>query len=106
MDNNDNLLSVQDLKVYFQVDGTLSQAVDGVSYDIGKGETKTSVAGLAEYYEPQELTGKKVAVICNLKTKKIAGVTSEVMIMAAVPKEASISLLVPDGDVEIGTKIC
>lgn len=39
MDNNDNLLSVQDLKVYFQVDGTLSQAVDGVSYDIGKGET-------------------------------------------------------------------
>jgi len=39
MDNNDNLLSVQDLKVYFQVDGTLSRAVDGVSYDIGKGET-------------------------------------------------------------------
>jgi len=39
MDNSDNLLSVQDLKVYFQVDGTLSQAVDGVSYDIGKGET-------------------------------------------------------------------
>ncbi|NOQ95687.1 MAG: ATP-binding cassette domain-containing protein, partial [Desulfobacterales bacterium] len=37
--NNYNLLSVQDLKVYFQVDGTLSQAVDGVSYDIGKGET-------------------------------------------------------------------
>jgi len=39
MDNNDNLLSVQDLKVYFQVNGTLSRAVDGVSYDIGKGET-------------------------------------------------------------------
>ena len=39
MDNNDNLLSVQDLKVYFQVDGTLSRAVDGVSYEIGKGET-------------------------------------------------------------------
>jgi len=39
MDNNHNLLSVQDLKVYFQVDGTLSRAVDGVSYDIGKGET-------------------------------------------------------------------
>ena len=37
--NNDNLLSVQDLKVYFQVNGTLSRAVDGVSYDIGKGET-------------------------------------------------------------------
>jgi len=33
------LLSVQDLKVYFQVDGTLSRAVDGVSYNIGKGET-------------------------------------------------------------------
>ena len=39
MDNSDNLLSVQDLKVYFQVDGTLSRAVDGVSYEIGKGET-------------------------------------------------------------------
>ncbi|UCG65603.1 MAG: ABC transporter ATP-binding protein [Deltaproteobacteria bacterium] len=33
------LLSVQDLKVYFQVDGTLSRAVDGVSYEISKGET-------------------------------------------------------------------
>jgi oligopeptide/dipeptide ABC transporter ATP-binding protein len=33
------LLSVQDLKVYFQVDGLLARAVDGVSYDIGKGET-------------------------------------------------------------------
>ena len=37
--NNDTLLSVQDLKVYFQVDGTLSRAVDGVSYEIAKGET-------------------------------------------------------------------
>ena len=33
------LLSVQDLKVYFQVDGQLARAVDGVSYDISKGET-------------------------------------------------------------------
>jgi oligopeptide/dipeptide ABC transporter ATP-binding protein len=37
--NNDNLLSVQDLKVYFQLNGTLSRAVDGVSYEIAKGET-------------------------------------------------------------------
>jgi peptide/nickel transport system ATP-binding protein len=35
----DNLLSVQDLKVYFLLDGTISRAVDGVSYEIGKGET-------------------------------------------------------------------
>ena len=37
--NSDNLLSVQDLKVYFQVNGLLARAVDGVSYDISKGET-------------------------------------------------------------------
>jgi oligopeptide/dipeptide ABC transporter ATP-binding protein len=37
--NSDNLLSVQDLKVYFQVNGLFARAVDGVSYDIGKGET-------------------------------------------------------------------
>ena len=39
MDNNDNLLSVQDLKVYFQVDGMVLRAVDGVSYDIEMGQT-------------------------------------------------------------------
>ena len=33
------MLSVHDLRVYFQVNGTLSKAVDGVSYDIAKGET-------------------------------------------------------------------
>jgi oligopeptide/dipeptide ABC transporter ATP-binding protein len=37
--NSDNLLSVQDLKVYFQVNGLLARAVDGVNYDISKGET-------------------------------------------------------------------
>lgn len=72
--------------------------------DVG-GEVKTCVAGVAGYYKPEELVGKKVAVVCNLKPKKIAGILSEAMVMAAVPEGGIIALLNPDKDVVTGTKV-
>ena len=50
--------------------------------DIG-GEIRQIVAGIAEYYAPEQLVGKKVIVVCNLQPKKIFGVESQGMLLAA-----------------------
>jgi len=71
--------------------------------DVG-GEVKRAIAGIGEVYEPKELIGKKVVVLCNIKPKKIRGITSEVMILAACNREGPI-LIVPERDVKEGTRI-
>jgi len=72
--------------------------------DIGGGELKQAVAGMAEQYSPEELKGKSVAVLTNLVPKKLFGVNSEVMILASQEGE-KVSLLVPDREVTAGSKI-
>ncbi|MEX2752568.1 MAG: methionine--tRNA ligase, partial [Candidatus Freyarchaeota archaeon] len=62
------------------------------------------VGKLGGNYKPQELHGKKVTVLTNLKPKKVQGILSEGMLLAAIDGE-KISLLVPDKDVETGSKV-
>ncbi|MGD8505783.1 MAG: hypothetical protein PVF15_03870 [Candidatus Bathyarchaeota archaeon] len=75
-----------------------------LSIDVGKGEIKQGVAGLANVYSSSELEGKQIAVINNLQPRRIFGVQSNVMILAA-EDEATISLLVPERPVEVGSQI-
>ena len=63
-----------------------------------------SIAGLKQSYKPDELIGKKVVVVLNLRPKKIAGYTSEVMILAA-KKDDKLSLLTVDRDIEEGAEV-
>ncbi|MHA1580424.1 MAG: methionine--tRNA ligase, partial [Candidatus Freyarchaeota archaeon] len=65
---------------------------------------RTIVGKLGGSYKPEELQGKKVTVVTNLKPKKIRGVLSEGMLLAAVDGE-EISLLVPDRDIKTGSKV-
>jgi len=51
--------------------------------DIGEPEPRTIVAGIAEAYNPQELIGRKVAIVANLQPRKLRGITSQGMILAA-----------------------
>jgi methionyl-tRNA synthetase len=67
-------------------------------------ELRTLAAGLAKYYKPEELIGKKIAVLINLEPKKLRGVLSEGMLLAAVEGD-QVSVLTPDKDVESGAKI-
>lgn len=62
------------------------------------------VGKLGGNYKPQELYGKKVTVITNLKPKKVQGILSEGMLLAAIDGE-KISLIVPDKDIETGSKV-
>ena len=71
--------------------------------DLG-GERKRCVAGLAGSYEPEELLGKSVVVLANIKPRKIFGIESQVMLLAAVSGE-EISLLQPDKPVPPGSKV-
>ncbi len=71
--------------------------------DVG-GENRHAVAGVAQYYSPKELEGKQVAVIVNLQPKRMFGVESNVMILAA-EDEKTVSVLLPDRPVKVGSKI-
>lgn len=74
--------------------------------DLGN-EVRSCVAGLAEYYSPEDLFEKTVAVVTNLKPRKMFGLESQVMLLAAIDKvnPSNISLLVPDKPVSIGSKV-
>lgn len=68
-------------------------------------EKRQSVAGLLRWYEPEELVGRKFAFILNLERKKFMGVESQCMIFAAEDSKGNVVLLVPEKDVEVGSKI-
>ena len=72
--------------------------------DIGGGESRQAVAGIAQYYNPKDLEGKSVAVIANLQPRKMFGVESNVMILAA-EDDKTVSILLPDQPVKTGSKI-
>ncbi|TNE85012.1 MAG: methionine--tRNA ligase [Deltaproteobacteria bacterium] len=55
--------------------------------DVGEHKPRQVVAGIASKYAPEELVGKRVVVVCNLKPAKLRGVMSEAMLMAAGEKE-------------------
>lgn len=65
-------------------------------------EERQIVSGIAQHYTPEELVGKSVVVVTNLKKAKLFGVESDGMILAAGDNA---SLLIPNEDVEPGTKV-
>jgi len=70
------------------------------------GEVRQIVSGIANYYTPEQMVGKKVAVITNLKPAKLCGVESQGMILAAGDDEGNLSLLTVDNDIISGSEIC
>lgn len=69
-------------------------------------EIRQIVSGIALHYSPEEMVGKKVAVITNLKPAKLCGIVSEGMILAAGDDEGNLSLLTVDKDIIAGSEIC
>jgi methionyl-tRNA synthetase len=70
------------------------------------GEERTIVAGIKQYYTKEELIGKKIAVAANLEPRKLRGVMSHGMLLAASNEEnTSIVLLTLDKDISNGSRI-
>ena len=74
-----------------------------VQVDIGD-RIATAIAGGAEFYEPRDFVGKRVVVLANMESRTIAGVKSEVMLLAADLQGKPIWITVEE-DVAAGTKV-
>ena len=68
-------------------------------------EKKQAVAGLLQWYKPEEIVGKKCAFILNLQRRKLMGVESQCMILAAEDNQGNVVVLQPEKDVAEGSKI-
>ncbi|MGB9873746.1 MAG: methionine--tRNA ligase subunit beta [Hydrogenobacter sp.] len=66
-------------------------------------EERTLVAGIAKHYTPEELIGKSILILANLKPRKIMGIESQGMVLALSDGE-KLSLIVPDREVKEGAK--
>nr|MDA3798236.1 methionine--tRNA ligase subunit beta [Kiritimatiellia bacterium] len=73
--------------------------------DMGNGETRQIFAGIKSAYQPEELVGKMVAVVANLKPRQMKFGLSEGMIIAAGPGEKEIFILSPDSGAKPGMEI-
>ncbi len=68
-------------------------------------QVKQIVSGIRAYYSPEEMVGKKVMVLVNLKPAKLAGVMSEGMILCAEDAEGGLALVKPEKDMPSGAEI-
>ena len=69
-------------------------------------ETRQIVSGIKAWYKPDQMVGKKVMVVTNLKPAKLAGLLSEGMILCAEDDEGNLALMVPEKDVKPGSEVC
>ena len=69
-------------------------------------QVKQIVSGIKGHYTPEEMVGKKVMVVVNLKPAKLAGVLSEGMLLCAEDAEGNLSLVVPEKAMPSGAEIC
>ena len=69
-------------------------------------QVKQIVSGIKAHYTPEEMVGKKVMVLVNLKPAKLAGVLSEGMLLCAEDADGNLSLMVPEKDMPAGAEIC
>ncbi len=75
-----------------------------IEVDLGS-EWRQIVAGIGKVYQPQELKGKEIVVVCNLEPKVIKGVESQGMLLAVLDSEANPVLIVPEREVPEGSKV-
>ncbi|MBE5980018.1 MAG: methionine--tRNA ligase [Paenibacillaceae bacterium] len=69
-------------------------------------QVKQIVSGIKAHYSPEEMVGKKVMVVVNLKPAKLAGVLSEGMLLCAEDAQGNLSLMVPEKAMPSGAEIC
>lgn len=85
-----------------RVEGTRALMV--LRVNLGE-EERTLVAGLAPYYAPEEIVGKRVVVVANLEPAVIRGIKSQGMLLAADDGQGNVSLVTVDRDIAPGSRV-
>ncbi len=107
----DNLITINDFaKVQLKIGKVLeAERVEGsnklVKLQVDTGESRQIVAGIGKAYTPEELNGRNIVVVTNLKPAKLMGVESQGMLLAATDKEGVLSIIVPEKNVKEGAVI-
>jgi methionyl-tRNA synthetase len=107
----DNLIGIEDFaKVQLKVGLILAaerveKSSKLIKLKVDTGEERQIVAGIGKAYSPEELVGKKIVVIANLKPAKLMGVESQGMLLAATDSEGVLSVLTLDRDLNPGAGI-
>ena len=95
-------LRVAEIKACEDVEG--ADKLYKLSIDVG--EERTIVAGIKLFYTKEELTGKKIVVVANLEPRKLRGIVSHGMLLAASTEDkSSVVLVTLDKDVPNGSRI-
>jgi len=81
-----------------------SEKLIKLQLDLNEGEPRQILAGIAKSYEPEDLVGKELVIVANLEPKKIFGMESRGMLLAA-DDDGKPVLLKPDKEVSPGTKV-
>ena len=68
-------------------------------------ETRTVVSGIKAHYEPEQLVGKKLVLVTNLKPVKLRGIESQGMILAAEDDDGQLSLVTLEKDLDDGSEV-
>ncbi len=107
----DNLITINDFaKAELKIGRVLqAERVEGsdklIRLRVDTGGDRQIVAGIGRSYTPEELNGKKIVVVTNLKPVKLMGVESQGMLLAAVDSSGELSVLIPDRDIKEGAGI-
>jgi methionyl-tRNA synthetase len=76
-----------------------------IKLKVDTGEERQIVAGIGKVYEPEDLVGRKICVVTNLQPAKLMGVESNGMLLAASDSDGSPVILIPEKDIQEGSKI-
>ncbi|WP_461834005.1 methionine--tRNA ligase [Desulfothermus sp.] len=112
---NEEQESYIDFDVFQKVDLRVGKVLDAAKHpnadkllclkvDLGEQKPRSVVAGIAKYYKPDELIGKNVVMVANLKPRKLRGEISEGMVLA-VHKKDGLQVLAINGEIDPGSKI-
>ncbi|MBW6463155.1 MAG: methionine--tRNA ligase [Bacillota bacterium] len=113
VDEKDDLITLDQFQ---QVDLRVAEVVSAeripksdkllkIEVSLGADENRQVVAGIAEHYQPDELIGKKVLFVANLKPVKLRGVLSQGMLLAATSEDGGLSLTALDRGMPAGSRI-
>jgi len=108
----DNIITIDE---FFKVELKVGEVVEAeevkkskkllrLLVDLGEGKPRQIIAGIKEFYKPEELVGTQVCVVSNLKPAKLMGMMSEGMLLAA-KDESGLSLIRPEKKKKVGTPI-